>query len=518
MKKLKSIILASALIFCMILVADAVEISDFSEITDLGGSYELAGDVVIDESFSPVGSENQPFTGTFDGKGHTVSGGSYSSIFAVTNGAEIKNLNVTGVTVVSGSAFGGIAGKAKGGTVIENCFFDGILSVETEGMYGIGGGIAGIVEKRASVINCGAKVTLTVSKKPYLLSVGGIAGQNSGTVKLCMSEGTLSATSDKYRVNLGGIAGENMGYIEGCFNNAAITGSVGVHSAVISAGGIAGYNNEGTIERTANLAQISGVGMSLYPAYIGGITGMNVNGTVDISKNGSRLNSEKSFAGGIAGFNLGHKGLSRITDVLNTGLIFKNDSITGGITAVNSETSEENSKASVQYALNLAESKSVSKNGGDAGFVYSTGETDGISQKVTEDELKENGIQTLEQHEGFWVNNTVISALPDLLVVSDTEKSQLVVSNMGDDGRIAYYLYSPEGVSLAKSFTAAFYEGTRYIGMSYVEATPTETYARLIADKIPENTTRIKFIAFAGTLGTFLKPAEVKSVEIAYSK
>ena len=514
MKRLTFIL---ALIFCLVLSAGAIEISDFSEITDMSESYELMGDVVIDEDFSPIGSEKAPFTGTFDGKGHTVSGGSYSSIFAFTNGAEIRNLNVVDVTVTSDSVFGGIVGKASGSTVIENCNFSGSLSVQTGGTYGIGGGIAGIVGKNATVVNCGANVTLAVSIKPYLLNVGGIAGQNFGTVKMCVAEGSLSAVSDKYRINLGGIVGENKGVIEGCFNNVAVTGSISTHSATISVGGIAGANNEGVIERTANLALVSGTGINLYPAYIGGITGINVNGKVDVSKNISNLTAEKTFAGGIAGFNLGHKDKAQISDVLNSGEIAKNDSITGGITAQSSSTSEENSSAAVKYALNISDSKAINKNGDEADYLYSTGTSDGISEEVTEDELKADGIEALEEHRGYWVNNIAVSALPDLLVVSDTSTPELIVSNSGDEG-VAYYLYSPSGMTYARSFTAVYYAGTKYLDMAYIESTPTEAYARLIADEIPDGTTRIKFIAFSGTFDTYFKPAEVKSVEIAYSK
>ena len=54
--------------------------------------------------------------------------------------------------------------------------------------------------------------------------------------------------------------------------------------------------------------------------------------------------------------------------------------------------------------------------------------------------------------------------------------------------------------------------------MDYVEKTPYEMYARLKASEIPDDTTRIKFIAFAEAFGTAFKPSEVVSAETEYKK
>ena len=116
------------------------------------------------------------------------------------------------------------------------------------------------------------------------------------------------------------------------------------------------------------------------------------------------------------------------------------------------------------------------------------------------------------------MNNTEISALPDMLVVRDKSKAQLIVSNAGDNGEIAYFLYSPDALGYAKAFAAVYYNGSRYISMDYIEKAPSEMYAKLKASNIPEGTTRIKFMAFAEVFGKAFKPSEVVTAEIEYNK
>lgn len=503
--------------FVLMLCVYAVEITDFSQITDMNGVYELAADATIPSDFSPIGTESAPFRGSLDGKGFSVTG-SYSSIFGYTNGAKIRNINVTGAVLVSDTYFGGIVSIADGKTVIENCTFSGGVTVNTNDMYAIGGGIAGLVQKNVQINNCTSYVTLSVTNKPYMLSFGGIAGENKGSISVCTSIGGIIAASDKYKINLGGIAGENSGSITGCVNKAEIGGSVANDAAILYAGGIAGFNNEGDIVRAVNLGNISGEGLSIYPVYIGGIAGMNQNGSIDTAKNTAVLSITRSFAGGIAGFNFGNKTSATIKDVLNAGDIIKSDSVAGGIVSVSAQTEERGSYALIKYALNLSADKAVAVYSGEAFEIYNMGEADGVSNAVTIENMKTDGIPELETHKDFWVNNTEISALPDLLVAGDASKAQIIPSGKGDTGDVAYYLYSPDSSGYAKAFAAVYYNGSRYISMDYIEKTPTETYARLKASDIPEGTTRIKFIAFAKNFGETFKPAMVINAEIEYTK
>ena len=517
MKKSVKLVLFALLFLFMTVSVLGEEISDLAQITDLDGTYELTKDIAVPENFTPIGSEENPFTGTFDGKDFTITLSGASSLFGCVADAEINNVRVEGL-IDADSVFGGVVALAKGSTVISGCTFKGSVDLNLNDTYVIGGGIAGLVDKKAVIENCSAEVNLTVSKTPYLFNFGGIAGENLGSISLCNSDGKFTCSSDKYKINIGGIAGTNYGKLSGCFNQASIIGSLAAESSQLCLGGIAGTNDGGTIERCANLGVVCGTGIAIYPVYVGGIAGINVNGSIKITKNSAGLSVTRAFAGGIAGYSIGNSGNALVENSFNMGSITKLDSLAGGITAWVNTTAAKDSLASVSYALNVSGDAAVAKNSGSYSDIYSTGVSDGVSVLVTADELKKNGIPQLENTKDFWVNNSDISALPDLLVVYNPDSAELVASNKGEENTVAYYLYSPYSGTYAKAFTAVYYNGDRYLGMSYTEKTPDEKYARLTADKIPENTTRIKLIAFAETFGTIFKPSEIKSVEFDYNK
>lgn len=103
-------------------------------------------------SWMPIGSDANPFTGTFDGQGHTISGlyvngSDYSSYYAglfgcLENGGTVENVGVTKSYIQSAdyaSYAGGIVGLMNGGT-IRNCYCTGIVRCQGYG----GGGIAGM--------------------------------------------------------------------------------------------------------------------------------------------------------------------------------------------------------------------------------------------------------------------------------------------------------------------------------------------------------------------------------------
>ena len=99
----------------------------------------------------PIGSEDTPFDGVFDGDGHVIEnlyinrpGESYVGLFAnIARAAGIYDLGVTG-HVTGGLGAGGIAGYSEG--VISNCFTQCAVSGSIYNEYydyGIAGGIAG---------------------------------------------------------------------------------------------------------------------------------------------------------------------------------------------------------------------------------------------------------------------------------------------------------------------------------------------------------------------------------------
>lgn len=149
--------------------------ADLRAVTNnLSGDYELANDITNVGNFTPIG-ENTPFTGTFNGNFHTVSGLSvsgqtYGGLFGQTSGATIKNVGVKGGTV-SASIAGGIVGQATADTKLNNVFNDGVTVISTEknlpARYAAGG-IAG------SLVN--SKVDTAYNTGTYSRNGAGIAG------------------------------------------------------------------------------------------------------------------------------------------------------------------------------------------------------------------------------------------------------------------------------------------------------------------------------------------------------
>ena len=126
-----------------------------------GACAELTADIDLEnEAWKPIGyasnyDETKAYSGTFDGKGHTISGlkvdVSVSGLFGYTKNATIKNLTVAG-SVGGGNcstAGGGIVGYAVGGA-IENC--GNLCEVKVHGSCP-GGGIVGSASN-LTIIGC----------------------------------------------------------------------------------------------------------------------------------------------------------------------------------------------------------------------------------------------------------------------------------------------------------------------------------------------------------------------------
>lgn len=512
MRKITTCLLSTALFFAGSLVCRAVPITDLSEISDLGGSYELTADAVVPDDFTPIGSSDAPFTGKFDGGSHTVSISGKAGLFGTTENAEIRNVAVCG-TASGSTSVGGIAAIAKGTTVIENCTFDGYLTPDVSGFTAYAGGIAGTTDKKTVIRSCKATVKATLSDTAYLTDIGGIVGLNRGSVSGCRADGKLSAEVSLYRLNIGGIAGENRGDITGSINTASVSGTAAAEGISVFAGGITGYNT-GELCRVENEGKVSASGKSIYPGYAGGIAGANVNGTITLAKNGGSITSKAAFIGGGVGLNLGYKSGASLVNTLNTGALTGANSIVGGIAANNALTSQEESDAKISSSLNIGETTGIGMNTASLSDIYNTGKEDGLSTSVSEAALRRDGVPALEGVAEEWVANTDISALPDLLIVRDESTPELIASTGAADKR-AYCLYTPASGTDARAFYAVYYDGKRYLSSSAVTAEPQNGFTRLIASNIPENATKIRFIAFESTLSDGIRPASVEAAEIS---
>jgi len=143
--------------------------------------------IASDSDTVKSGFQGTPFTGVFDGNGHTIShltivGDGHVGLFGrLESGAEVKDLGVVNVNIIG-------AGTYVGGLVGTN--------------YG-------------SVTQC--YTTGTVSGSSH---VGGMVGQNGGVIKNSYS--LTSANGDNY---VGGLAGRSYGRITNCYSTGIVVGN-----------------------------------------------------------------------------------------------------------------------------------------------------------------------------------------------------------------------------------------------------------------------------------------------------
>lgn len=143
---------------CAVLTNDIV-LNDGTFAED--GSYTPGPSGKTAEEWTPIGkytndNDNTPYTGTFDGQGHTIKGLYVNSasdtcvgLFGYLEGAAVRNLTVDGY-VQGRNAAGGIVGYASN-AAIENC--SNHCSVTGSSTSKIGG-IAGLNVDGAKIIDC----------------------------------------------------------------------------------------------------------------------------------------------------------------------------------------------------------------------------------------------------------------------------------------------------------------------------------------------------------------------------
>ena len=199
------------------------------------GTVKLLRDVELTDTWTPVGTSNEPFKGTFDGNGHKITGlkitsGSYIGLFGyVGEGATIKNVNLVGANVFGVKRVGALIGQIKGNATVSNCTVDSTSHVtgsdsNTGGLIGEAAG-DGITVKLETLINY-ATVTNTESEGPSR-AAGIIAQVTSGanvTITKCVNNGAIT-TNNGYA---GGIVAAKQGdskvSFENCSNAGTLTG------------------------------------------------------------------------------------------------------------------------------------------------------------------------------------------------------------------------------------------------------------------------------------------------------
>lgn len=236
-----------------------------NNITVNEGVLDANKDLVSGKDFipwTPIGTSDVPYTGTFDGKGYTISGlyfnnptSYYVGLFGcIGANGKISNVGVLDSYFQFRALGRGVCGMNKNGE-LQNCSNSSTVICS---MQDGTGGVCGYNSK-GTVRDC--KNTGSVRGKAPL---GGVCGVNSyGTITNCFNEGTVSVTVTSG--NVGGVCGNNYsGTIKCSYNTASVSGQYNV-------GGVCGSNNYGTITNCYYLSDTA----------IGGINGKDVSGKAE---------------------------------------------------------------------------------------------------------------------------------------------------------------------------------------------------------------------------------------------
>ncbi|MGI6499922.1 MAG: leucine-rich repeat protein [Anaerostipes sp.] len=257
--------------------------------------------------WEPIGNDDNQYSGTFDGKGHTIQGvyvnstNNYVGLVGYNNGT-IENVNVADSIFKGKNSVGGVSGMNDGS--ITNCTNRGSVS----GKYDVGG-VSGI--NYGSITNC----INSGSVKGTGSAVGGVSGVNYDSINNCINSGSVSGQNV-----VGGVIGQSDGSITNCNNSGSVKGT---GSAV---GGVSGTNN-GSITNCIN-----GGGSVSGQDVVGGVSGTN-NGSIINCINKDSVKGTNNTVGGVSGVNY-----DSINNCTNSGSV-SGTSYVGGVSGENNGSS-----------------------------------------------------------------------------------------------------------------------------------------------------------------------------------
>ena len=284
-------------------VDDLLALAKATDAETLGKNYRLKADLDLkDTPFNGIGSADQPFTGMFDGQGHTISHVTVNAperenagFFNVIKGATIRDLKLVDVKITGKTNVGGLAGSTQVqldssdlsknvANLIGGCSVSGTVT----GTKNVGG-LVGLNEGKtdpqtlfsiaSAVDKCAASVTVNGKEM-----TGGLVGKNGGTITKSSSGGTVKgdtitgglvgdSSGDIYdshtsctvagRSHTGGFAGSSDGVVQNCY-------SIGGVSGTDYTGGFAGVISRA--ENVVSAGQVTIVGTPTQ-GYNGGFAG-----------------------------------------------------------------------------------------------------------------------------------------------------------------------------------------------------------------------------------------------------
>jgi filamentous hemagglutinin family protein len=361
------------------------------------------------EGFLPIGSESTPYEGEF-------SNGTIAGV-TINQGSESTNVGIFGVTGA-------------------DAYLDNI-AIRNSSITG-GTNVGGLVGENSGTLNFGSNYgTIFDNNQTSLVhgsdEVGGLVGLNTsaGTVQFGNTYGAVTGNN-----SVGGAAGENDGTIYSVQGFASVTGQDNI-------GGVAGYN---TSTGTINASPFSG---SVQPGEgesfdLGGIAGEN-DGTITASNAFPSASVTGDVdVGGLVGFNTGF-----ISDSYNSGTVTGRDNFAGddgggtnigGIAGENQSGNDDESDVQDSIRSDLVNGPVFNANSGVIQTSYNTGTVDGVANV--------GGIVGLNDSSG-----TVTTAY-NVGSIGDSDATD-VGGIVGDNNGIVEFTYDSGPVSGVTGSTAA---------------------------------------------------------------
>ncbi|MBQ9115562.1 MAG: hypothetical protein IJY04_00910 [Clostridia bacterium] len=307
------------------------------------GTYILTADIDLSGSeWTPIGTYNAPFIGSFDGAGHTITGltvtkdiegpgecisysYAYAGLFGYADGATVKNVKLKDVDikvestgeyrVVYASA---IVGMAVDTTVSDCEILSGSITAKSVFFKAYSAGITAF-SFGSTFTGCNVNADISVTGSSITSVAGGLVAQIGlkTIVTGCTTSGSVSTVSTDGNSYSGGLIGYiNNSSVSRCSSSANVTArtecdeSEKGKAGACFAGGIAAYSGN-TLSEINTISVVSSSGSVTatsvdYAAYAGGLTGYIAFTSVTHAYSSSKISASsdirESFAGGITAY------------------------------------------------------------------------------------------------------------------------------------------------------------------------------------------------------------------------
>ena len=234
--------------------------------------------------FSPIGSPFDPFSGTYNGDGYTITGlfidrssGDYIGFFGF-SAARLSNIGLVNVDITGpdDALYGSVGGLVA--TAVSDTISNSYTSGTVTGNKRVGGLIGQTTSNTTSIAN------YSTSNVQGGSDIGGLIGSSAGSVSYSYATGTVSGTGD----NIGGLIGNSA---SGSVANSFATGAVNGNDQV---GGLTGISGA-PVSNSYATGRVTGV------SNVGGLAGYSVAQKTNSFATGSVTGTSK--VGGLFGSN-----------------------------------------------------------------------------------------------------------------------------------------------------------------------------------------------------------------------